>query len=134
MACTPNPYRPGFNQSPAVLAGRDEVLEAIREALEVTKPPAASRPQRDPGAGLYASRWRDATPREQDYLRALTGLVSGGGPITGGDVARELRQTTQAVSYLRNRLLRKGTIYADGRSLRFAVPGMAEWITTQPDD
>ena len=60
--------------------------------------------------------------------------MSGGGPITGGDVARELRQTTQAVSYLRNRLLRKGTIYADGRSLRSAVPGRVEWITTQPDD
>ncbi len=49
-------------------------------------------------------------------------------------MARELRQTTQAVSYLRNRLLRKGTIYADGRSQRFAVPGRVEWITTQPDD
>ncbi len=49
-------------------------------------------------------------------------------------MARELRQTTQAVSYLRNRLLRKGTIYADGRSLRSAVPGRVEWITTQPDD
>ena len=31
----PNPYRPGFNQSPGVLAGRDEALTAVREALEV---------------------------------------------------------------------------------------------------
>ena len=32
---TPNPYRPGFNQAPAVLAGRDQVLAGALEALEV---------------------------------------------------------------------------------------------------
>ena len=31
----PNPYRPGFNQAPDVLVGRDEVLAAAREALDV---------------------------------------------------------------------------------------------------
>lgn len=31
----PNPYRPGFNQVPAVLAGRDDILAAIGEALDV---------------------------------------------------------------------------------------------------
>src|SRR5689334_2541544 len=31
----PNPYRPGFNQAPTVLAGRDDVLAAAREALDV---------------------------------------------------------------------------------------------------
>ncbi|MDP9443296.1 MAG: ATP-binding protein, partial [Actinomycetota bacterium] len=30
-----NPYRPGFNQPPAALAGRDAVLQAVREALDV---------------------------------------------------------------------------------------------------
>lgn len=31
-----NPYRPGFNQSPVLLAGRGDVLESLAEALEVT--------------------------------------------------------------------------------------------------
>lgn len=31
----PNPFRPGFNQVPAVLAGRDEVLDAADEAIAV---------------------------------------------------------------------------------------------------
>ena len=30
-----NPYRPGFNQSPAVLAGRGEITDAITEAFQV---------------------------------------------------------------------------------------------------
>lgn len=30
-----NPYRPGFNQSPAVLAGRGDVTDPIAEAFEV---------------------------------------------------------------------------------------------------
>ena len=31
----PNPYRPGFNQPPLVLAGRSRVLDAIDESLAV---------------------------------------------------------------------------------------------------
>ena len=31
----PNPYRPGFNPVPQYLAGRDDVLDAAREALDV---------------------------------------------------------------------------------------------------
>ena len=30
----PNPYRPGFNQPPVVLAGRDAVLEAAQDAID----------------------------------------------------------------------------------------------------
>src|SRR5882757_11507263 len=32
---SPNPYRPGFNQAPSELAGREEVLTAAREALDI---------------------------------------------------------------------------------------------------
>ncbi|MFK5644980.1 AAA family ATPase [Ornithinimicrobium sp. LYQ121] len=32
---TPNPYRPGFNQAPARLVGRDAILAAAAEALEI---------------------------------------------------------------------------------------------------
>ncbi|MDQ4009025.1 MAG: ATP-binding protein, partial [Actinomycetota bacterium] len=31
----PNPYRPGFNQPPVVFAGRTDVLDGTREALQV---------------------------------------------------------------------------------------------------
>ncbi len=34
-ARVPNPYRPGFNQSPVALAGRDAVLDGVEESLQV---------------------------------------------------------------------------------------------------
>jgi hypothetical protein len=37
-------------------------------------------------------------------------------------------RSPRSVSYLRDRLIRKGTIFADAGALRFAVPGMAKWI------
>lgn len=90
--------------------------------------------QRDLSAGLYASRWNDAPPREQEYLIALAGLLLEGRSPIGADVAHVLGAEAKATSYLRARLLRKGTIYADGRVLRFAVPGMASWIAAQALD
>ncbi len=42
----PNPYRPGFNQAPLLLAGRDDVLDGAVDALEQ----AARRPH-PPAAG-----------------------------------------------------------------------------------
>lgn len=50
---------------------------------------------------------------------------------TGADVAGALNQPAQALSYLRERLLKKGTIYTEGRALRLAVPSMAGWILNQ---
>ena len=35
MARIPNPYRPGFNQAPTALAGRDVAIAAVTEALDV---------------------------------------------------------------------------------------------------
>lgn len=78
--------------------------------------------------GLYESRWYDAAPKERTYLQALAELVESGQGIAGGDVARALGKTSGSVSYLRDRLIRKGTIFAEAGSLRFAVPGMASWI------
>lgn len=89
--------------------------------------------QRDLAAGLYSARWTDSSTREKDYLAALARLVKNGGHPIGADVARALGEQPSAVTYLRARLLQKGTIYADGRVLRFAVPGMAAWIETQYD-
>lgn len=87
--------------------------------------------QRDLAAGLYSARWTDSSAREKEYLAALARLVAAGGHPIGADVARALGEEPSAVTYLRARVLQKGTIYADGRVLRFAVPGMAAWIETQ---
>ena len=44
----------------------------------------------------------------------------------------QMSSTTQQVAYLRDRLMKKGTIYVepDGR-LHFITPGMAEWALTE---
>lgn len=81
---------------------------------------------------LFRSRWADASNREREYLQALADLIAaaGDGPSPrGGDVAAALGQPATKVSYLRDRLLKKGTLYADaGGALHFIAPGMGEWI------
>lgn len=82
---------------------------------------------------LFTSRWEDASDRERDYLRAVA-EVARTRPPTGGSVAEHLGVSTPAVSYLRERLIKKGTIYAgpDG-ALHFITPGMGEWLTRDPE-
>ncbi len=96
---------------------------------------AAPRAAADLERSLFTSRWEDASPRERAYLRALAELTEEGEPPspTGGDVARRLGVVSTRASYLRDRLLKKGTIAADGPSLRFAVPGMSSYILRQGD-
>jgi hypothetical protein len=79
-------------------------------------------------AGLYESRWYDASPKERGYLVALAGLVARGAASDGATVAAVLGRRAREVSYLRDRLIRKGTIFPGPEGLRLAVPGMAEWI------
>jgi hypothetical protein len=86
---------------------------------------ALAAAQRDLSAGLYASRWNDASPKEREYLAALARLPEGSG---GGDVARKLGEPTSKVSYLRDRLIKKGTLFPERGALRFLVPGMAQWV------
>lgn len=88
---------------------------------------------RDLADGLFSARWNDASDREQDYLVALASLLVRGEQPIGADVARELGAAPEAVTYLRARLLSKGTVYLDGRVMRFEVPGMAEWILNNAD-
>lgn len=80
-------------------------------------------------ATLFQGRWEDASPKEREYLRALAQLVDEGATPGGGTVATRLGEDAHAVSYLRERLLKKGTIYntGDGR-LHFITPGMGSWI------
>jgi hypothetical protein len=106
-------------------AGSSRISVAhCRDALE----PA----DRDLATGLYAGRWGDAAPKEREYLAAVARLVlasdGSGDDVTGGAVATSLGATAKELSYLRDRLLKKGTLVATGRTLRFPVPGMATWI------
>jgi hypothetical protein len=78
--------------------------------------------------GLYESRWYDASPKERGYLAALAELLVAGSPSDGAAVARHLGRSTRNVSYLRDRLIRKGTIFPGPEGLRLAVPGMAAWV------
>ncbi len=87
----------------------------------------------DLAGGLYAARWSDASPVEHGYLKALAELAVAGAATTGAHVARALDRSPQAVSYLRDRLLKKGTIFAQERDLVFVVPGMARWILDRDD-
>jgi hypothetical protein len=99
------------------------------DVIDVPHVPAAiAAADQELRAGLYESRWYDAAPKERTYLQALAQLVAGGRSVDGADVARALGKSTSSVSYLRDRLIRKGTIFADAGTLRFAVPGMADWI------
>lgn len=84
--------------------------------------------EEDLGAGLYESRWQDASPKEREYLFVLAQLAADHHDVTALEVARALGKTTNAVSYLRDRLTQKGTIFAESGALRLAVPGMANWI------
>ncbi|MDZ5620280.1 ATP-binding protein [Nocardioides sp. HM23] len=80
-------------------------------------------------ANLFRSRWDDASPREQEYLRAMAAVAGRGELPRGGLVAAELGEPVTSVSYLRARLLRKGTIYREaGGGLHFITPGMGAWI------
>lgn len=80
-------------------------------------------------AQLFRSRWDDASPREQEYLRAMAAVAGRGDVPRGGLVAAELGEPVTSVSYLRARLLRKGTIYrVAGGAMHFITPGMGEWI------
>lgn len=80
-------------------------------------------------AQLFRSRWDDASPREQAYLRAMAAIDGRGELPRGGPVAAELGAPVTSVSYLRARLLRKGTIYREaGGGLHFITPGMGAWV------
>lgn len=78
--------------------------------------------------GLYVARWNDASDREKEYLAAVARLILREGEATGGAAAAELGRASTEVSYLRDRLLKKGTLYAEGSRLSFITPGMAEWV------
>ncbi len=99
------------------------------DAIAASHVPAAiDATQSELAAGLYESRWQDASPKEREYLAALAELSATQDHVTGSEVAHALGTQPKAVSYVRDRLIRKGTIYTEAERVRLAVPGMAQWI------
>lgn len=84
-------------------------------------------------SSLYAQRWADAAPLEREYLGAMAAAIVHEGSVTGAEVARRLGRTPKQLSYLRSRLLEKGTVVSDGRSLQFVVPGLAAYVLRRGD-
>jgi hypothetical protein len=89
---------------------------AIREAHE------------ELAAGLYLARWEDSSEREREYLASLAGLSAASDRVTGGMVAADLKKTSKAVSWVRDSLIHKGTIFPEGDAIRFSIPGMGDWL------
>jgi hypothetical protein len=104
--------------------GRDRI-----ELAAATQGAASATKQLE--VGLYANRWTQASPAERRYLTALAGLLAQRPSVGGADVAAELGVTTRQVSYLRDRLIKKGTITVEGHRLGFAIPGLAQYIQRQ---
>lgn len=102
-------------------SGSDHI--ALEHALA-----ARTAARRELEEGLYVARWNDASEREREYLAAAARLIVRSGEATGGAVAAELGKAATEVSYLRDRLLKKGTLYSEGSRLVFITPGMAEWV------
>lgn len=79
---------------------------------------------------LFSARWRNASTKQRDLLRAIA--VLGGEDVKREDIAARLGVHTAAISVPRDRMLRKGIIDATrhGR-LSFTVPGFTEYILEQ---
>ncbi|MGN6754608.1 MAG: ATP-binding protein [Intrasporangium sp.] len=107
-------WRASASSSRITVTHARKALDAARRELE---------------EGLYVARWNDASAREQEYLVAVAALIVRTGEATGPQVAAELGKAQTQVSYLRDRLLKKGTLYTEGPRLLFLTPGMAEWVS-----
>lgn len=95
---------------------------------------AVAAAQADLAGGLYAGRWHDASPKEREYLAMMAAQLVNDGVVAHANIARRLGKPPASLSYLRARLIAKGTIFSDGHSLRFLVPGMASWILSASSD
>ncbi|MHB8294734.1 MAG: AAA family ATPase [Acidimicrobiales bacterium] len=81
--------------------------------------------------GLFAQRWQQASPKEKEYLVAVAREAAAGNRVTGGDVARRLGSTAPQVSRYRERLIAKGSLFAEDRALKFVTPGFEHYILRQ---
>lgn len=80
--------------------------------------------------GLYATRYERSSDAERQYLHAIAALMGDeDGSVRSSDVARELGKPLSDLSSVRDRLIRKGVIYAPTVGLlQFSVPGFREYV------
>ncbi|MBS0635609.1 MAG: ATP-binding protein [Verrucomicrobia bacterium] len=77
--------------------------------------------------GFFRVRFDRLTPREKEYLYALTLL--GNGPKRSSDVAEKLKTSSQRVAPIRNNLIKKGMIYSPAHGdTDFTVPLFADFM------
>lgn len=82
-------------------------------------------------AGLYATRYERASPREKEYLQVMASLAVGGRARTG-QIAAALGRGLAELSPIRDRLIRKGVAWASAPGeLAFSVPGFSEYVSSR---
>lgn len=83
-------------------------------------------------AGFFRARWDRATRSEQHYMRAMA--ADGDGGSGSGEVAIRLGRKVTSLGPTRANLIAKGLVYAPEHGIvAFTVPGMADFITRQPE-
>lgn len=99
----------------------DDVLDATNIAI------------RKLDESFFRVRFDRLTPREKDYMRALSDL--GAGPHRSGDVADRLGVKVRSIAPLRSGLIRKGMIYSPAHGdTAFTVPLFDEFmLRTMPN-
>jgi hypothetical protein len=76
---------------------------------------------------FFRVRFDRCTPAERRYLRAMAAL--GPGPHRSGDIAQTLSQKVITLAPLRNRLIRKGMIWAPSHGdTAFTVPLFHDYL------
>ena len=82
--------------------------------------------------GFFRARWDRATRSEKQYLRAMA--VTGDTGSSSGEVARRLGRRQEHLGPARSKLISKGLIFAPEHGVvQFTVPGMAAFVTRQPE-
>jgi AAA ATPase domain len=82
---------------------------------------------------MYSARWGAATPREQEFLRAMA--AAGDGNVSRAQIAGTLGVSSQAISVPRERLIEKGVIEPVGHGLvRFTLPGFGDYVRERAPD
>jgi len=110
-----------WNIAPATPIRVEDVLDATNIAI------------RKLDESFFRVRFDRLTPREKDYMRALSDL--GAGPHRSGDVADRLGVKVRSIAPLRSGLIRKGMIYSPAHGdTAFTVPLFDEFmLRTMPN-
>ncbi len=83
-------------------------------------------------AGFFRVRWDRATRSEQRYLRAMA--ADGDQGSGSGEIATRIGRKVTSLGPARANLIAKGLVYAPEHGVvAFTVPGMADFITRQPE-